>query len=219
MANDEREQRILDAAETLIIHYGYDKTTVSDIAHTAGVSKGAIYLHFDSKDTLFEALLQRELKRYRQAWIEQIQAHPDGGTMAGIYKSVLYALQRNAFMLAIFKQDTHVLGSYLRKSGTAFQSQRGTSIRAEFLKMMQQAGAIKADVDTRIYAHIMNMLAYGLVSMDQIMDDDDIPPLDDLIEGIGDLMDKALTPADREQANRAGKAVLQQIMTHIDDTH
>ena len=219
MANDEREQRILDAAETLIIHYGYDKTTVSDIARTAGVSKGAIYLHFDSKDTLFEALLQRELKRYRQAWIEQIQAHPDGGTMAGIYKSVLYALQRNAFMLAIFKQDTHVLGSYLRKSGTAFQSQRRTSIRAEFLEMMQQAGAIKADVDTRIYAHIMNMLAYGLVSMDQIMDTDDIPPLDDLIEGIGDLMDKALTPADREQANRAGKAVLQQIMTRIDDTH
>ena len=38
--NKEREQRILDAAAELFVHYGYDKTTVSDIARQAGVSKG-----------------------------------------------------------------------------------------------------------------------------------------------------------------------------------
>ena len=32
--NQERANRILDAASKLIVHYGYDKTTVSDIANT-----------------------------------------------------------------------------------------------------------------------------------------------------------------------------------------
>ena len=59
----EREQRILDAAANLIAHYGYDKTTVDEIAREAGVSKGAIYLHFKSKEDLFEALLLREIGR------------------------------------------------------------------------------------------------------------------------------------------------------------
>ena len=66
--NEQREQRILDAALDLFVHYGYDKTTVSDIAHEAGVSKGAIYLHFESKDDLFEALLIRELTLYSETF-------------------------------------------------------------------------------------------------------------------------------------------------------
>jgi AcrR family transcriptional regulator len=61
-ANKEREKRILDAAAALFTHYGFDKTTVSDIAAEAGVSKGAIYLHFESKENLLEALLLRELQ-------------------------------------------------------------------------------------------------------------------------------------------------------------
>ena len=62
--NAEREERILDAAAELFIHFGYDKTTVSDIASEAGISKAAIYLHFKSKDDLLEALILRETEAY-----------------------------------------------------------------------------------------------------------------------------------------------------------
>ena len=52
--NQEREERILEATARLIVRYGYDKTSVSDIAKEAGISKGAVYLHFDSKDSLLQ---------------------------------------------------------------------------------------------------------------------------------------------------------------------
>ncbi|MCB0198119.1 MAG: helix-turn-helix transcriptional regulator, partial [Anaerolineae bacterium] len=90
--NEERKHRILDAAAELFIHYGYDKTTVSDIAREAGVSKGAIYLHFASKDELFEGLLIREMMTYQKNWLERIESDPKGGTIGGMYKNVLYAL-------------------------------------------------------------------------------------------------------------------------------
>ncbi len=108
-SNEQREQRILDAATDLFVHYGYDKTTVGDVARKAGISKGAIYLHFESKDNLFEGLLIREMKRYQDTWLELVEADPRGGTIGGMYKNVLCALNSSPFMAAIFKRDRRVL--------------------------------------------------------------------------------------------------------------
>lgn len=207
--NPEREARILDAAADLFVHFGYDKTTVSDIAKAAGVSKGAIYLHYDSKDALFEGLLIRETMTYQEHWLDLIGADPKGGTIGSMYKNVLYALNSSRFMAAMFKQDSRILGSYLRKPDNLFRKQ-DQSTRFTFVKMMQDAGAMRPDFDPKIVAHIMDMLAYGLVAMDEIKDKSLIPPLDQLIEGIAELMDRALTPQDGGD-NEEGKAVVNQI--------
>lgn len=209
--NEEREQRILDVAVDLFVHYGYDKTTVSDIAHEAGISKGAIYLHFKGKDELFEALLIREMTAHAERWLELIEADPEGGTIAGMYKNTLYALSSSPFMTAMFKQDRRVLGSYLRKPDNFFRDQRNRGTRYEFVKMMQEAGAIRPELDPKVTAHIMNMLAYGLVGMDEVMDKEDIPATENLIEGIADFMERALTP-DGGGDSETGKAIIRQIM-------
>jgi TetR/AcrR family acrAB operon transcriptional repressor len=209
-SNDRRAQRILDAAAALFVHYGYDKTTVSDIAREAGVSKGAIYLHFESKDALFEELLLRETMQYSEHWLALIEADPKGGTIGRMYRNMLHALDRNAFMSAIFRRDRRVLGNYIRKPGALLRNRGMQSTRHEFVQLMQDAGAIRRDLDPRVTAHIMNILAYGLVAMEEVMDPEDIPPTDDLIEGIAEVMDRALTPADGGDST-AGKAALRQV--------
>lgn len=211
--NQEREQRVLDAAADLFVHYGYDKTTVSDIARRAGVSKGAIYLHFESKDHLLEGLIVREMQTYAEKWLELIEADPQGGTIAGIYKNSLYALSSSDLMAAMFKRDRGVLGNYLRKPDNFFRTmrnQQNQSPRYEFVKMMQAAGAVRQDIDPKVTAHIMDMLAYGLVGMDEVKDEEDIPPVEDVIEGIADIMDRALKPEDGGNGE-TGKAILRQI--------
>ena len=211
--HDAREAQILDAAAELFVHYGYDKTTVSDIAREAGVSKGAIYLHFESKDELFEALLIREMQTYAENWLALIDADPRGGTMAGLYKNSLYALNSSAFMSAIFRRDVRIMGNYMRKPGNFFKAMRegqSQSPRYQFVKMMQEAGALRQDIDPKVIAHIMNMLAFGLVGMDEIVPADDIPPTEDIIEGIADLMDRALAPEGGSDS-AAGKTVIHQI--------
>lgn len=209
--NGARYERILDAAADLIVHYGYDKTTVSDIARVAGISKGAIYLHFESKDALFEHLLMRELRQYGQNWLALIEADPLGGTMAGIYKNILYAMQQSPLMMALFKRDTHVLGSYVRKPDNMLR--RDSGMRAEFLQVMKTAGAIREDVDVRVLAHIMNIFSYGLVSIGDVVDAETIPPLEAVIEMMGEMMDRMLAPSGDEQAiSDAGKQAVRQLM-------
>jgi len=59
---DLTRRKILAAAQTSFSQRGYDATGVADICQRAGVSKGAFYHHFPSKQALFIALLQEWLQ-------------------------------------------------------------------------------------------------------------------------------------------------------------
>jgi TetR/AcrR family acrAB operon transcriptional repressor len=50
---------ILDAAERLFVEQGVSRTTLQHIATAAGVTRGAIYWHFDDKGALFNAMMER----------------------------------------------------------------------------------------------------------------------------------------------------------------
>jgi AcrR family transcriptional regulator len=54
---------LVDAARELFAHDGYDTTSLDAVAGRAGVTKGAVYHHFDGKRQLFEAVFSREIER------------------------------------------------------------------------------------------------------------------------------------------------------------
>ena len=210
--NEARATQIMTVAADLFARFGYDKTTVNEIARAARISKGAVYLHFDSKDALFEALLLHEMAKYTETWLDLLDADADGGTLGGMYKNMLYALNSSAFMKAVFTQDQSVFGSYLHKPNNLFHHAQGDqpSPRFQFVKTMQEAGAIRQDVDPKVTAHIMNMLAYSLVTVGTIIPATEMPPFDALLQGIADMMERAFSPqvnGDRE----IGKVIVRQI--------
>jgi len=55
--SEETRNHILEAATQLFSKYGYDATGVAEICQAAGVSKGAFYHHFTSKQAIFMELL------------------------------------------------------------------------------------------------------------------------------------------------------------------
>ena len=50
-------RRILDSAVDLFDELGYGETGLADVLHRAGVSKGAFYYHFDSKEAVATAII------------------------------------------------------------------------------------------------------------------------------------------------------------------
>jgi AcrR family transcriptional regulator len=54
-----RPDEVLDAALDLFIEKGFAATRVEDIARRAGLSKGAVYLYFPSKEAIIEGLVRR----------------------------------------------------------------------------------------------------------------------------------------------------------------
>lgn len=55
----ETRAQIIDAAELCFFQKGVSHTSLADIAKRAGVTRGAIYWHFENKDEVFDAMLQR----------------------------------------------------------------------------------------------------------------------------------------------------------------
>lgn len=208
---DQREQRILDAAFALITHYGYDKTPVSEIAEEAGVSKGTIYLHFDSKIALFDALLKREMDNYAEDWMRRVQADPDGGSIGSVYKHILAAINANPFMKAVFKQDRRILGKYLKTTDQVLNVRQAVETRAAFIRQMQDAGAVRVDVDPYTTAYLMSVFVNGITAMDDLVPDEDIPPFDDLLSAMGNMMDSYLSHCGSTDTD-AGKQVIADVM-------
>lgn len=63
---EETVQKILDTAERQFIEKGYDSTSLQDIIQATGLSKGAIYHHFTSKEDLFYSVCDRIGRRNAQ---------------------------------------------------------------------------------------------------------------------------------------------------------
>jgi AcrR family transcriptional regulator len=58
-----RAGELLDAALALFVERGYAATRTDDVARRAGVSKGTLYLYYDSKEALFKAAVSATLGR------------------------------------------------------------------------------------------------------------------------------------------------------------
>ncbi|MEM1019412.1 MAG: TetR/AcrR family transcriptional regulator [Pseudomonadota bacterium] len=56
---DDRPDEILDAATRVFAHMGFTAARMDDVAAQAGLSKGALYLYFKSKDALLDAIVTR----------------------------------------------------------------------------------------------------------------------------------------------------------------
>lgn len=56
--SEERKNQILEAAIAVFARLGFQQTRMDDIAGQAGLSKGALYLYYKSKDAIIGALLK-----------------------------------------------------------------------------------------------------------------------------------------------------------------
>ncbi|MDY6943187.1 MAG: TetR/AcrR family transcriptional regulator [Pseudomonadota bacterium] len=58
------EQGILDAAKELFSEHGFDGVSINAIAARAGVCKANVFHHFESKEALYRAVLERSCERF-----------------------------------------------------------------------------------------------------------------------------------------------------------
>ena len=65
-----KRRQIMDGARSVFLASGFDAASMGEIARHSGVSKGTLYVYFDSKESLFEAIIESE----RRTQAEQVFA-------------------------------------------------------------------------------------------------------------------------------------------------
>jgi len=87
---DARPQEILEAALLVFAEKGFAAARMEEIARRARVSKGTIYLYFDSKEAVFRALVREMLVTRLQEATELARAHH--GSSAALLETLLRSI-------------------------------------------------------------------------------------------------------------------------------
>ncbi|MBC2772166.1 TetR/AcrR family transcriptional regulator [Rhizobium sp. AQ_MP] len=76
-ADPVKRGQILDGAHRVFMKMGYDAASMNDVTREAGVSKGTIYVYFQSKEDLFAALIERAKGLFTESMRELLAQHPE----------------------------------------------------------------------------------------------------------------------------------------------
>ncbi|MCV7383224.1 TetR/AcrR family transcriptional regulator [Mycolicibacter longobardus] len=103
-----REQQMLDAAVQMFSINGYHETSMDSIAAAAEISKPMLYLYYGSKEELFGACLDRELRRFVEAVRTGIDfQQPPKELLRNTIRSFLHYIDANrASWIVMYTQAT-----------------------------------------------------------------------------------------------------------------
>src|SRR5690349_14271324 len=76
-----KRRQILEGARQVFLARGFDGASMGEIAKVAGVSKGTLYVYFDSKESLFEALTIEEKQGLAEVLFKLDAEDPDVRTV------------------------------------------------------------------------------------------------------------------------------------------
>jgi AcrR family transcriptional regulator len=75
MSSRDPKQMILDAALAVFVELGFDRASTGHILARAGISNGALFHHFASKDAIAEALYLQGITSYQRGLIQALERH------------------------------------------------------------------------------------------------------------------------------------------------
>lgn len=75
--DSDKRRQILEGARQVFMAAGFDGASMGEVAKAAGVSKGTLYVYFDSKEALFEALTVEAKGGLAEALFSLDETNPD----------------------------------------------------------------------------------------------------------------------------------------------
>lgn len=91
--NDEkhfRRTQILDSAELLFEEVGYESFSMANLAKTAGVVKGTLYLYFRTREEVFLTLYNQSLARWSEVFLSRLKsAMSDHDYACALYETAM----------------------------------------------------------------------------------------------------------------------------------
>jgi AcrR family transcriptional regulator len=188
----ERAQRILDAAADLLLRWGYKRVTINDIARQTGIGTGTIYLHWKTRDALFEALMLRENIAIYRELLQRIRSDPQEVLLHQVMRSTLLIVMNRPLARALYTGDSELLGK-LAQSSLAMQT-RQVAPAKEFFALLRNLGLLRTDMDLSTQLYAFSATVTGFYLADPLLADEDQVPLERKAEALARTVQLAFEP-------------------------
>ena len=162
-----RREQILAGAQRAFARHGYEGATVARLEAETGLSRGAIFNYYESKEALFVALVRRSSDRFVEIWLEQG------------YRALLEAVtQEDPEWLSV-----QVEAARRVRTDERFREQverlEEDVVHERESRFARLRGMTRDDVPTPVIAQFLGMVANG-VAFARVTDDT-MPDLDQLM--------------------------------------
>lgn len=204
---------LLRSAEVVFAEKGLTSARIEEITKRAGLSKGAFYLHFESKEVAFRQVVESFLARTRAQMLTPEETERLPGTTAEV---LAFCHARDLEMYEFLWQNRAIVAILQTCGGEhtylmqAFIDEISNTCR-KWVELWQKKGLFRADVDPDIAAALLtgayNQLAGRMISMASK------PPIEQWLlqaqaiffHGLGTpALAQAFQRAEAKRPNRAG---------------
>jgi len=160
-----KKELILEKSINLFLQKGYNGTTIKDITDTVGITKGAFYWHFKSKDELLETFVDYYESAFTNTIIEEIRKSK------GNFLTKMKYAHKWATEFAYHNRDLCVcfltLAAEMVGSGTEIEKKirriyiKYRKFLQELLMIGKKEGVIRENLDIKIVSNVINSLHNG----------------------------------------------------------
>ena len=191
---EETRQKLLDSAFSVFATHGYERATVDEIVRDAGFSKGAFYVHFESKEDLFWAMLEGRIDYLQDTMRDALDTTQ---SVADNERRILEAI------FALDKKDKHWPALFVEFVAHAARNERVREklhemyrrwhrFTVEMLEEGRQAGRVRTDIDIKFMASVTMALIEGSLMQSRLAPKS--VSLDEMVEPMARLLGDWLEP-------------------------
>jgi TetR/AcrR family transcriptional regulator, mexJK operon transcriptional repressor len=180
-----KERAILQAAETLFLHSGYDGATMDQIAALAAVSKQTVYKHFADKDRLFRAVVLGITETVDAFVADATRALDDPADLAGELQALARRYLRAVMQPRVLQLRRLVIAEAARfpELGQAYY-ERGPGLvlaaLASCLEQLATRGRLRVDEPLLAANHLAYLILAIPLDRAMVRGDSEMPPDEEL---------------------------------------
>ncbi|MGW1726724.1 TetR/AcrR family transcriptional regulator [Streptomyces sp. NPDC002306] len=186
---DARRAQILDAARRCFLRDGFHSTSMQDLFAESGLSAGAVYRHFASKDEMITAIVEenmREVLKMVHAVAAQRPSSSVGDTMAGVLDIVkVKTAEEDIAGLSVLAWSESLRNPSLAAKFKDLLAQMRADL-SEVIREHQQVGTLPSEVSPEAIAATLLCILPGYILQLAMRDSE-------ALEGVPDAL-RALWP-------------------------
>lgn len=153
-----KREAILGAAARIFSRQGFKQASVDEIARTAGVAKGTVYLACDSKEDLFYQVVHRELRDWLAETARLIDPRRSADELlAEVSQASLELMAARPLVRdLLFRQHHQILPDWAERLDALRDLARGSTL--ELVRLGVRQGRFRPDLDVETAASLIQDL-------------------------------------------------------------
>lgn len=160
-----RGERILDSARELLLKWGYKRVTIEEVAGSAGIGKGTVYLHWKSREEMYYAVILRDYLKALEGFVDDMRQDERETLPHRIVRAKFLSAASDPVLRALFASDPDLIGK-VAKGDIGRRLARLDVISNEYLQILIDHRTVRRELTANALAYGIGAITYGFLSAD-----------------------------------------------------